>query len=81
MNHYDYEFTALCPNGSLQDLYTVKLSSMDTVHVERIIAVCNELKNVKLFQEDIADMLRQKLQCRVELTGWHFGVKVTCERE
>ncbi len=81
MNIYEFELTALCPNGALADRYDCTLQSEAIIMVERIGQLCAKLSREKSFQEDIADKLRNELQCRVVVVGWHFGVKVTCVRE
>lgn len=60
MNHYEFELTAMCPNGSLRDRYDCLISSPRVIQVEMLNAICLELTNQKLFQEDIADTLRNK---------------------
>lgn len=81
MNLYQFELTAICPNGKLQDRYDCAVTSEATIQVERIAAICQRISTQKRFQEDIADELRNELQARVTVVGWHFGVKVTCVRE
>lgn len=81
MNIYQLEMTALCPNGKLADRYAVEIRSAATIQVEKILAATHRLAGIKMFQEDIADTLRNELQAGVTVTGWHFGVKVTCMRE
>lgn len=80
MNIYQLEITAMCPNGSLRDRYDLTIGSERVIQVEMIHAVVKKLEPVKMFQEDIADTIRNELQAAVVLIGWHFGVKVTCMR-
>jgi NADPH-dependent 7-cyano-7-deazaguanine reductase QueF len=81
MNIYSFELTSLCPNGKLADRYDCEVVSEGTIHVERFAEYASSVKTQKRFQEDIADELRNKFQARVVVTGWHFGIKVTCVRE
>lgn len=81
MNIYELELRAKCPNGTLDDRYDCIIRSEGIIHVERINELAQRVRNQKLFQEDIADNLRNELQARIVLIGWHFGVKVTCVRE
>lgn len=81
MNIYSFELTALCPNGKLADRYDCELSSVEMIQVEGIVAYVKAAKKRRLYQEDLADELRNKFQAKVIVTGWHFGIKVTCVRE
>lgn len=81
MNHYEFELTAKCPNGSLEDRYDCLLSSTKMISAENINAVREKMKTRKAFQEDIADDLRNEFKARVVVIGWHFGIKISCERD
>ena len=35
----------------------------------------------KIYQESLADYLRAQLGAKIEIIGWHHGVKITCVRE
>ena len=35
----------------------------------------------QIFQEDLADYIRAKIGAKVEIVGWHYGIKITCVRE
>lgn len=81
MNLYYFELSGLCPNGKLKDRYDCVLSSVSTIQVENIVAFARSVGRKKLFQEDIADLLRNEFQAKVTMTGFHFGVKIVCQRE
>lgn len=81
MNIYDFELTAECPNGKLADRYECSVRANRTIQVEQIGDLVARVSEMKLYQEDIADLIRNELQASVTLTGWHYGVKVTCLRQ
>lgn len=81
MNAYNFELKALCPNGKLEDRYDCRLVSGDTIQVERIVAYVKASKKRRLYQENLADELRNKFQAKVVVTGWHFGIQVICTRK
>jgi hypothetical protein len=80
MNIYETTHRSACPNGKLIDTYQIKITSHDTIIVEDLIEV---LKNMpkQIYQEDLADDLRTKLGAKVEVIGWHYGIKITSVRE
>jgi hypothetical protein len=79
MNTYETTHRAACPNGKLIDTYQIKITSHDTLIVERLMEILKSAPN-PIFQEDLADYLRSKVGAQVEVIGWHFGVKITCHR-
>lgn len=81
MNHYEFEVIAKCPNGALLDRYDCILSSGRVISAESINAFAQRVKSQKLFQEDLADAIRNEFQARVILIGMHYGVKITCIRK
>jgi hypothetical protein len=80
MNIYETTHRASCPNGKLIDTYQIKITSHDTIIVEELIEI---LKNMpkQIYQEDLANDLRAKLGAKIEVIGWHYGIKITCVRE
>lgn len=79
MNTYETAHSATCPNGLLNDHYEIKVESVGTIQVEHIQKVLKDLP-ARVYQEDIADILRAKLGASVTVTGWHFNVKITSHR-
>lgn len=80
-NRYYFELSGLCPNGQLKDRYECVLSSDAIIPVEDIVAFAKGLRKRKIFQEEIADLLRNEFQSIVTVTGFHHGVKIVCERQ
>lgn len=82
MNRYEFEIKAKCPNGKLGDVYACSIESERTIMpVETIVLFIQSVEKRKIFQEDLADELRNEFQCRATVIGWHFGVKIICTRE
>jgi hypothetical protein len=80
MNTYETTHRAACPNGKLTDTYDIKITSHNTLIVEDLMEIlANSPKEI--YQEDLADHLRAKLGAKVEVIGWHYGIKITCIRE
>jgi hypothetical protein len=80
MNTYETTHRAACPNGKLIDTYEIKITSHNTLIVENLIEMlANSPKQI--YQEDLADYLRAKIGAKVEVVGWHYGIKITCVRE
>ena len=79
MNTYKTTHRAACPNGQLMDTYTITLTSHNTIMVEAIIEALRAAPK-SIYQEDLADYLRNTLGCAVRVEGWHYGIEVTCER-
>lgn len=80
MNTYETTHRAACPNGKLIDTYEIKITSHDTLIVEDLMEILSSAPK-QIFQEDLADHLRSKIGARVEVVGWHYGIKITCVRE
>lgn len=80
MNTYETTHRAACPNGNLTDTYKVTIQSHDTIMVETIIQTLADAPT-PTYQEALADHLRNKLGCRVMVEGWHYGIKVICDRQ
>ena len=80
MNTYETTHRATCPNGKLIDTYEIKITSHNTLIVEELMDIlANSPKQI--FQEDLADYIRAKIGAKVEIVGWHYGIKITCIRE
>jgi hypothetical protein len=80
MNIYETTHRAACPNGKLIDTYHIKIISHNTIIVEELIELLKDTPK-QIYQEDLADNLRAQLGAKVEVTGWHYGIKITCIRE
>lgn len=80
MNIYETTHRAACPNGKLIDTYEIKITSHDTLIVEDLMEILSQTPK-QIYQEDLADHLRAKIGAKVEIVGWHYGIKITCIRE
>jgi hypothetical protein len=80
MNRYELTHRAKCPNGGLVDCYAITIESPTTIHVEEIAKTIKESPD-PIFQEDLADHLRNLLGSRVVIIGTHHGIKITTTRE
>ena len=80
MNTYQTTHRAKCPNGDLMDAYQITIRSQATIMVEDILRTLNEAPT-KIYQEDLATMLRAKLGAEITVTGWHHGIHITSIRE
>lgn len=80
MNIYETTHRASCPNGKLIDAYEIKITSHDTLIVEELMTILQSAPK-EIYQEDLADYLRAKVGAKVEIIGWHYGIKITCVRE
>jgi hypothetical protein len=80
MNIYETTHRAVCPNGKLIDTYQIKITSHDTLIVEDLMGILTNSPK-EIYQEDLADHLRAKLGAKVEIIGWHYGIKITCVRK
>ena len=47
--------------------------------VEDILRTLNEAP-LKIYQEDLATLLRAKLGGEITVVGWHHGIKITSTR-
>jgi hypothetical protein len=79
MNTYTLQHRAKCPNGELMDSYRITISSQATIMVEDILKALNEAPE-KIYQEDLATLLRAKLGAEVTIEGAHYGVHITSTR-
>ena len=80
MNIYETTHRAKCPNGKLVDTYEIKIRSHNTLIVEDLINILKSSPE-EIYQEDLADYLRSNIGAQIEITGWHYGIKITCIRE
>ena len=80
MNTYETTHRATCPNGKLIDTYEIKITSHNTLIVEELMDILSNSPK-QIFQEDLADYIRAKIGAKVEIVGWHYGIKITCVRE
>lgn len=80
MNTYQTTHRAACPNGDLMDTYQITIRSQATIMVEDILRTLNESPG-KIYQEDLATLLRAKLGAEVTVEGSHHGVQITSTRQ
>lgn len=79
MNIYETTHRAKCPNGELMDSYRITIRSQATIMVEDILRTLNEAPG-KIYQEDLATLLRAKLGAEVTVEGSHHGIHITSTR-
>lgn len=79
MNTYETTHRASCPNGNLVDTYQITIRSQTTIMVEDILRTLNEAPS-RIYQEDLATLLRSKLGGEITIEGWHHGIKITSTR-
>jgi hypothetical protein len=79
MNTYETTHRASCPNGNLVDTYQITIRSQTTIMVEDILRTLNEAPS-RIYQEDLATLLRSKLGGEITVEGWHHGIKITSTR-
>jgi hypothetical protein len=78
---YDIEVRAQCPVVPTDtDLYQFAIESATLIEVEKITAffAANAGKK-ETFQETLTQQCAVTLGAKVTSTGWHSGIKVTCE--
>jgi hypothetical protein len=80
MNYYEFEHKSDCPHGGLKDTYRIVLSSCGMVTVESIQKILAETPTT-IYQEVLADYLRNKTGMTVKVTGTHHGIKITSIRK
>lgn len=80
MNRYEIEHRSKCPNGGLVDIYAITIESAAKIMVEDISKTITDAPN-PIFQEDLADHLRNAIGARVTIIGTHHGIKITSIRE
>jgi hypothetical protein len=80
-NPYQLEVRAQCPvNPADTDLYTFTIESETLIEVEKIVAFfATNASKKKVFQESLTRACAVALGAVVTSTGWHSGVKVTCQ--
>ena len=80
MNTYETTHRASCPNGDLMDTYRITIRSQETIMVEDILRTLKD-SPAKIYQEDLATLLRAKLGAEVTVDGSHHGIKITSIRQ
>ena len=80
MNTYETTHRASCPNGDLMDTYRITIRSQETSMVEDILRTLKDAP-AKIYQEDLATLLRAKLGAEVTVDGSHHGIKITSIRQ
>jgi hypothetical protein len=76
MNTYQLTHRASCPNGDLVDAYEITIRSQTTIMVEEILRTLKEAPP-RIYQENLASLLRAKLGAAVTVEGWHHGIHIT----
>jgi hypothetical protein len=79
MNTYELTHRAKCPNGDLMDFYKITIRSSATIMVEDILKALQE-SPAKIYQEDLATLLRSQLGAEITIEGSHHGIKITSFR-
>lgn len=77
-NIYGYTFRVKCPNDDRSIEYTLLIKSPDMIMAESIVTACNFDK--PMYQEQIADELRQALPGEQSISAEHCGVEVITHR-
>jgi len=71
--------TASCPVDGKPDHYEAVVECVRVVKVEDILAAVQQLRDRKVFQEELTQELARTLGAKVTTTGYHSGVKTVCE--
>ena len=80
MNTYKTTHRASCPNGNLMDTYQITIKSKETIMVEDIISTLKNAPN-PIFQESLADHLRNVLGAEIIVLGTHYGIEIESHRK
>lgn len=80
MNTYTTTHRAACPNGDLMDTYQITIRSESTIMVEDIISTLKNAPN-PIFQEALADHLRNVLGAEIIVSGTHHGIEIESYRK
>jgi hypothetical protein len=72
------EIVARCPFDQRGDVYVCEVHAERVIPVEDIISAADEAAGMVIYQEDLAEWMRNKLRARIVLRGTHFG-RVTTE--
>lgn len=78
MNHYTARFHARCPSNGQPILYTLTLSTVSTIMIERITAAVSAVGVG--YHEDIADSLWSQLGGQQVIEADHHGVAIRTVR-
>lgn len=78
---YEYQVRAQCPVVPTDtDLYQFTIESEGLIQVEKIDAFFKEnAGKAEVFQEVLTQQCAVTLGAQVTSTGWHSGIKVTCQ--
>jgi hypothetical protein len=78
---HTFPMVARCPNHSGTDSYECEVVMDRLMMVEDILEITDGYGLKKIFQEDLAQELANKLRAEVTLRGLHAGVKTvaTCQ--
>lgn len=80
MNIYRLSHRALCPNGNLIDVYKITIKSKAMIMVEDIDSAIKSAPD-PVFQEDLADHLRNTLGAEIIVLGTHYGIEIESRRK
>ena len=80
MNIYRLSHRASCPNGNLVDVYKITIKSKAMLMVEDITSAIKSVPN-PVFQEDLADHLRNTLGAEIIVLGTHYGIEIESRRK
>lgn len=69
------QITAVCPVDDKSDVYECVVTARRVIPVEDILKAADEVKGMKVYQEDLCQELHRRLACEVRLTGYHSGVR------
>ncbi len=76
---YHLKFTCLCPSDGEEIEYSLELQTDKFILVEDIKSFVEGLKNEKIYQEPLTELLFKKFACPVVTFGIHQDVEVVCE--
>jgi hypothetical protein len=76
---HELTFSKTCPLNDSIDNYKLTVETDRMVKVEDILAAIAALPE-KEYQEKLTEQLARRLEgCRIEVMGYHSGVKTTCK--
>mgnify|MGYP003124526302 FL=1 len=76
---YHFKFSCVCPSDEERIEYSAELGTDKFILVEDIKSFVETLKNKKMFQEPLTELLAKKFSCRVVTFAVHQDVEVVCE--
>ena len=76
LNTYEIEVTCICPVDDLPDVYHLTITARRVIPVEDLIKAVSDVKEQKLYQEDLCQSLHRRVNACCVLVGFHSGVRV-----